>query len=643
MPAATPACPVQVALPHQPFGELLPPGKVVLGQRGLRVVSTRCSVSTDHPPARETAQGQFPNPIPSRVAEGGQLASTAKYIRERINGHSPVCKEFNSRAPKGPPDKAEAGPEGPRLPVDVIAKEIGAGILSSPVLTHEHIDKPSRLDAEGVRRRLVQGRARVPSRLSPGAVSAPLRLTFGVPGMGEKGEGQRACVAVISKISERRAAARVPKGTVPLVLPAATSACPAQTASPHQSLIKPLPPEEVVSGRCGLHVISVRLSTSVKHLPMKETAQKQPLSAMVLLEEGQLTRAATYIQERIYRRSLSCEEFGHRAPKGPPNRIKATAATQPPGDFSSTLPVQAIASHPSFDETLPLVGLALGQRGPVVAARRQFKPLVVYSRAAERGWLASAVRLISERINRCSPGREELACRTPEELPVCFLGAVLMPPVCSLVVAVPPIHEPDTFSLQPRLLMPVVPLQPSREPGLASTKTRRGREKLLNEVARFPGRLDQCPLKEREPLIKRVPSCLKRPIDESTAAILLVDIAELLMPVGLSGVARGVLRKRANANTSRSRSFPIIPSAASLSRRCEASVINGCACMVDIMLLASSGAALIQPTRPLGVARCAPPIPPLVALLWVKSHSHPGVGLVGRARCKPPDALGTSW
>ena len=150
---------------------------------------------------------------------------------------------------------------------------------------------------------------------------------------------------------------------------------------------------------------------------MKETAQKQPLSAMVPLEEGQLARAAAYIQERIYGRSLTCEEFDHRAPKGLPDRIKAMAATRLPSDLSPALPVQAVASHPSFDETLPLVGLALGQRSPVVAARRQFKPFAVSSRAAERGWLASAAKLILEHINRHSPGREELARRTPEEPP----------------------------------------------------------------------------------------------------------------------------------------------------------------------------------------------------------------------------------
>jgi hypothetical protein len=206
-----------------------------------------------------------------------------------------------------------------------------------------------------------------------------------------------------------------------------------------------------------------------------------------------------------------------------------------------------------------------------------------------------------------------------------------MPPMCSLMVAVPPIHEPDAFSLQPRLPMPVVPLWPSHEPGLALTKTRRGREKLLDEVARCPGGSDQRPLKEREP------------VDESTAAILQMDIAAWLMPVGLPGVAQGVLRKGVNVNTPSSRSFPVIPSAASLSRRCETSIINGCACMDDITLLASSRAALIQPTRSLGVVCCAPPVLLLVVLSWVKGPRCVSVGLVERALHRPPFTLGAGW
>ncbi|KAF8684003.1 hypothetical protein AX14_004173 [Amanita brunnescens Koide BX004] len=251
LPVAVSALPVQTAALCQSVSESSLPIEIS-GQLGMSAVSVKSLASIRCSPVAEATQRQaLPIVVP---VEGGQLARAVAYMRECISGRSPGCDEFSRQAPEEPLDKAEAGPEGPQLPIDVVAKEIGASVLSSPVLTHGHVDKPSRLDAEGVCRRLVPGRAHVPSHLSPGAVSLLLRLMFGVPGMGEKGEGRRACVAVISNISKRGAAARLPEGTVLLVLPAATSACPAQTASPCQSLIKLLPPEEVVSGRYGLRL-----------------------------------------------------------------------------------------------------------------------------------------------------------------------------------------------------------------------------------------------------------------------------------------------------------------------------------------------------------------------------------------------------
>ena len=70
---------------------------------------------------------------PSRMVEGGQLASAAKYIRERINGRSPVCKEFGLRALKEPPDKmAETEAESRRQTLNVVSKSIEVSMEHLP-------------------------------------------------------------------------------------------------------------------------------------------------------------------------------------------------------------------------------------------------------------------------------------------------------------------------------------------------------------------------------------------------------------------------------------------------------------------------------------------------------------------------------
>ena len=49
-----------------------------------------------------------------------------------------------------------------------------------------------------------------------------------------------------------------------------------------------------------------------------------------IAEGGQLERAASYIWERIKRRSLVSEEFDCRAPKGPPDKVGAVAESRGP-------------------------------------------------------------------------------------------------------------------------------------------------------------------------------------------------------------------------------------------------------------------------------------------------------------------------
>ncbi|KAF8643184.1 hypothetical protein AX14_009601, partial [Amanita brunnescens Koide BX004] len=102
----SPALPLQAIIPCPLLDGLAPLVGIARRQRGLVVVKTDCSAGIECTPTLEAAQRQFiPFLVLSRGREGGQLASAAKYIRERINERSPVCEEFGCRAPREPPDK----------------------------------------------------------------------------------------------------------------------------------------------------------------------------------------------------------------------------------------------------------------------------------------------------------------------------------------------------------------------------------------------------------------------------------------------------------------------------------------------------------------------------------------------------------
>ena len=137
----------------------------------------------------------------------------------------------------------------------------------------------------------------------------------------------------------------------------------------------------------------------------------------------------------------------------------------------------------------------------------------------------------------------------------------------------------------------------------------------------------------------------------------LVWRARYKMPVVPSGAAHDIVRQLVEVRASCSRSFLVTQwSEAPVCRaryellgtmgmpgRCETSVANGCARVGDITLLASSGAALRQPARSLGVACCTLPILPLVVLSWVKGPRRASIGPIERALHRPPFMLGTDW
>ena len=169
MPAAVPALPTQVVSLHQP--ETPPSMEVALLPERL-------------------ARKQSPSPVPSGIAEGGQLERAASYIRERINRCSLISEKFGRRAPGKPPDEvAETVTEAPRQPVDVVAEESRASVVSSPMLKHERADRPSWLEAEGICQTLALGKAYIPPHSSPGVT--PLLPTFDVPGIDIKRGGRK--------------------------------------------------------------------------------------------------------------------------------------------------------------------------------------------------------------------------------------------------------------------------------------------------------------------------------------------------------------------------------------------------------------------------------------------------------------------
>ena len=142
------------------------------------------------PQVKKTAPKQPQPPVgPMRVE--GQLSRAAAYVREHVGRRSPPHEEFGLRAPKGPPDKAEAGPKGPRQPVEVVTGKVGANIVSSPMFKHERTDRPSRLEAEGICRTLAPGKAYMLPHSSPGVASLLLKPTFGVSGIDLKRGGRK--------------------------------------------------------------------------------------------------------------------------------------------------------------------------------------------------------------------------------------------------------------------------------------------------------------------------------------------------------------------------------------------------------------------------------------------------------------------
>ena len=103
----------------------------------------------------------------------------------------------------------------------------------------------------------------------------------------------------------------------------ALSILPTSAVIPRQPSNSQKPPIEAILRRCDLNVVNKTLGVYNLHSPSLETARKQSIPTLVSSSvngEGQLARAAAYIQERILRCSSACVEFVPRTPKVPPDK-----------------------------------------------------------------------------------------------------------------------------------------------------------------------------------------------------------------------------------------------------------------------------------------------------------------------------------
>ena len=111
--------------------------------------------------------------------------------------------------------------------------------------------------------------------------------------------------------------------TPPVSMPTAPSVASMHVVALHQCPDELVPSLEMVSRQRESNVISETLGMNNLHLPSLKTARKQSVTSFVpasIEGEGQLARAAVYIQERNKHYLFASNEFPHRSPKVPPDK-----------------------------------------------------------------------------------------------------------------------------------------------------------------------------------------------------------------------------------------------------------------------------------------------------------------------------------
>ena len=145
----------------------------------------------------------------------------------------------------------------------------------------------------------------------------------------KEGEGRRIPDTVVTIHNGKKGVTRSPRQSVAHTLHVSTPTTPSVSpmcavAQNPQPSDDPMPPIEVTSRRHDLNVVSKTSEVYPSCSRSLETAHKQSSHPVIpfsfLKGEGQLTRAAAYIQERIKHRSSMVDEFVCRTPKVPPDK-----------------------------------------------------------------------------------------------------------------------------------------------------------------------------------------------------------------------------------------------------------------------------------------------------------------------------------
>ncbi|KAF8337748.1 hypothetical protein F5887DRAFT_920317 [Amanita rubescens] len=147
-----------------------------------------------------------------------------------------------------------------------------------------------------------------------------------ISSLSEVEERRRVSDAIVSKTKRTNEETRSPKAWAAPSLPTSTSVpssiLPTSTIGSSQPLGDPIPPAKVISRRHNLNVVNKTSEVHNLHSPSLETARKRSKSCdnpFSIEGEGQLARAAAYVQERLKRRSSTFDEFPRRSPKVPPD------------------------------------------------------------------------------------------------------------------------------------------------------------------------------------------------------------------------------------------------------------------------------------------------------------------------------------
>ena len=245
---------------------------------------------------------------------GGQPEGVTGHNLEHVGRCSPASEESVCWIPKGLPDKAEAGPEGPRQPINVITEGLGASVSSLPPFGYESVERPSYSWPKT---------APLLHELSFGTLNPfPLVVCPACPGPASPSQWTSSGLCWHS-LSNAAGITGRDKGHIVGV--SETMNVIGHSLSPGAAVILPAP----------LVVFPLRAPLPVVF----------PWLGVVKLSTPAVTPGATAdARECVRGRSPASEEFGYQAPRGPPDKAKAGlgAPRQPANVVAEEVGVSAL-------------------------------------------------------------------------------------------------------------------------------------------------------------------------------------------------------------------------------------------------------------------------------------------------------------